>query len=194
MTAKETVVLLISLLVLKSLAFNGRYLQPLQPNIYFGKNSKIPTTSFSTVLRSTQRTKISALTSGPTEIEVSSTDEKSQKNVKLVVGGLCLSAIAIGSYLAATGGLSGININDLLQHAVNKIESLGPYGFLYFSAVYIIAEVLAIPAIPLTASSGYLFGLVPGVCTVLVSATIAASISFFIGRTLLRGWAKKLVE
>ena len=55
-----------------------------------------------------------------------------------------------------------------------------------------IAEVLAIPAMPLTASSGFLFGLVPGFITVLVSATIAASISFFIGRTFLYEWAQKL--
>ena len=60
--------------------------------------------------------------------------------------------------------------------------------------VYIIAEVLAIPAFPLTASSGYLFGLIPGSITVLISATIAASISFLIGRNLLRGWAKKIAD
>ena len=53
---------------------------------------------------------------------------------------------------------------------------------------------LAVPALPLTASSGYLFGLIPGFLTVLVSATIAASISFLIGRTLLRDWAQKIAS
>lgn len=47
---------------------------------------------------------------------------------------------------------------------------------------------------PLTASSGYLFGLVPGAAVVLTSATIAACISFFIGRTLLRDWARSKTE
>ena len=51
----------------------------------------------------------------------------------------------------------------------------------FFIKIYIVAEVLAVPALPLTASSGYLFGLIPGFLTVLVSATIAASISFLIG-------------
>jgi uncharacterized membrane protein YdjX (TVP38/TMEM64 family) len=58
---------------------------------------------------------------------------------------------------------------------------------------YIAAEVLAIPAVALTASSGYLFGAFPGALLVLVSATIAASISFAIGRTLLRAWAEKII-
>lgn len=60
--------------------------------------------------------------------------------------------------------------------------------------IYIAAEVLAIPVFPLTASSGYLFGLIPGTATVLISATIAACISFYIGRTLLRGWASKVTN
>ena len=60
-------------------------------------------------------------------------------------------------------------------------------GMIYFSSFYILAEILAIPAVPLlTASSGYLFGLIPGTVTCLLSASIAASISFVIGRTFLR--------
>ena len=59
--------------------------------------------------------------------------------------------------------------------------------------IYILAEVLAIPVVALTASSGYLFGLVPGTLIVLSCATIAASISFFIGRTFLRNWAQKMI-
>lgn len=60
--------------------------------------------------------------------------------------------------------------------------------------VYILAEILAVPAVPLTASSGYLFGLLPGTLTVLTSATIAASISFYIGRTFLRSWAQDIIS
>lgn len=39
-----------------------------------------------------------------------------------------------------------------------------------------------------------MFGLIPGTITVLISATIAACISFYIGRTILRGWASKVTN
>ena len=38
-------------------------------------------------------------------------------------------------------------------------------GYLYFAAIYVVAEMFAIPAVPLTASAGYLFGVGPGTGT-----------------------------
>ena len=73
-----------------------------------------------------------------------------------------------------------------LEQVTETVASMGPLGPVYFGLLYTIAEVLAIPAVPLTASAGYLFGVTEGTLVVLVSASIAASISFFIGRTLLR--------
>ena len=71
---------------------------------------------------------------------------------------------------------------------------MGPSGLLYFGLVYTVAEILAIPAIPLTASAGYLFGTVQGTSVVLVSASIAAAVSFIIGRTLLRSYVEEVLE
>lgn len=81
-----------------------------------------------------------------------------------------------------------------LQAVVETVESMGPLGAVYFGVVYTIAEILAVPAIPLTASAGYLFGVVQGTSVVLVSASIAAAISFVIGRTLLRSYVEKTLE
>ena len=60
--------------------------------------------------------------------------------------------------------------------------------------MYILAEVFAVPAVALTASSGYLFGFVPGALIVLASATIAASVSFLLGRTLFKEWAQGFIS
>jgi uncharacterized membrane protein YdjX (TVP38/TMEM64 family) len=77
-----------------------------------------------------------------------------------------------------------------LDQVVQTVESMGSLGPLYFGAAYTIAEILAIPAIPLTASAGYLFGPVQGTAVVLLSASVAAAISFVIGRTLLRDYVE----
>mmetsp|Transcript_20837 Transcript_20837/g.60666 ORF Transcript_20837/g.60666 Transcript_20837/m.60666 type:complete len:212 (+) Transcript_20837:104-739(+) len=84
--------------------------------------------------------------------------------------------------------------NASLEAVVKSVEAMGPSGFLYFGIIYTVAEILAIPAIPLTASAGYLFGVTEGTAVVLASASIAAAISFIIGRTLLRTYVESVLE
>ena len=71
---------------------------------------------------------------------------------------------------------------------------MGPMGILYFGLFYTVAEVLGIPALPLTASAGYLFGLAEGTAVVLTSASIAAAFAFVIGRTFLRSYVETVLE
>lgn len=110
----------------------------------------------------------------------SSDKEKADFPVKSLIAA---SALAVAVYSV---GFSGLDFVALLDGVVEKVSAMGPVGYLYFAGVYILAEVLALPAFPLTASSGYLFGLVPGFLIVLASATIAAGISFLLGRNLLK--------
>ena len=86
------------------------------------------------------------------------------------------------------------NPSEALEKVVQSVESMGPAGLAYFGVAYTIAEILAIPAIPLTASAGYLFGPVEGTMVVLFSASIAAAVSFLIGRTLLRDYVESVLE
>ncbi|CAN0281730.1 unnamed protein product [Pylaiella littoralis] len=81
-----------------------------------------------------------------------------------------------------------------LTNSVTKIEQLGPVGAVYFGLLYVLAEVLIIPALPLTTAAGYLFGVAGGTAVVLVSATVAAAISFQLGRTLLRTQVEGILE
>ena len=111
-------------------------------------------------------------------------------NSFLIGGGIFL-LLLIGRYEMID---SGFDFGQVLQSAATQIESMGPTGYLYFGVLYTIAEILAVPATPLTASAGYLFGLLPGTITVLISATIAAAVSFAIGRTTLRSWAESLAN
>mmetsp|Transcript_2346 Transcript_2346/g.3281 ORF Transcript_2346/g.3281 Transcript_2346/m.3281 type:complete len:414 (-) Transcript_2346:256-1497(-) len=85
------------------------------------------------------------------------------------------------------------NPTESLQAVVESVESMGPLGYAYFFTVYTVAEILAIPAIPLTASAGYLFGVRDGTAVVLLSASVAAATSFIIGRTFLRSYVESLL-
>lgn len=116
-------------------------------------------------------------------------------------------AIILISAVAIVGGIISQNPTALdftetfvsdpptaLQNLVDSVESMGNAGYLYFAFFYTIAELLAIPATPLTASAGYLFGVTKGTGIVLLSASIAASISFLVGRTFLRTTVEKLLD
>ena len=82
----------------------------------------------------------------------------------------------------------------VFEQLIDLVASMGTAGPLYFGLMYTTAEVLAIPAAPLTAAAGYLFGVEMGTLVVLVSASVAASISFVIGRTLLRTTAERWMQ
>ncbi len=86
------------------------------------------------------------------------------------------------------------NPSAAMDQVVQIVESMGPLGVVYFGVAYTIAEILAIPAIPLTASAGYLFGPVEGTGVVLLSASVAAAISFVVGRTLLREYVENALK
>lgn len=65
------------------------------------------------------------------------------------------------------------------QHSTHRVLSCCPRSLT-------LEDSIAYGATLFAASSGYLFGVVNGTMVVLISATIAAALSFQIGRTLLR--------
>ena len=58
-----------------------------------------------------------------------------EKHAKVYqIAGL-VAALAVIAYVG-TGHLSNVNIPDLLKQAISRVESLGPYGYVYFAAVF----------------------------------------------------------
>jgi len=116
-------------------------------------------------------------------------DEEEGLILPAVVGGvLLLTSLVLSQNPSSSQFLTDL-IRDpsvTLQSVSDSISSMGDVGVLYFGLIYVAAEVLAIPAIPLTASAGYLFGVQEGTAVVLFAGTVASAISFWIGRTLLR--------
>mmetsp|Transcript_106548 Transcript_106548/g.270592 ORF Transcript_106548/g.270592 Transcript_106548/m.270592 type:complete len:323 (+) Transcript_106548:81-1049(+) len=74
------------------------------------------------------------------------------------------------------------------------IHGLGPSGVLWFYAAFVGLECLSLPATPLLLSSGYVFGLPAGIAISLVSLCTAATISFFLARTILKPQLTKMAQ
>lgn len=76
------------------------------------------------------------------------------------------------------------HIHKLLQ----QIASLGPTGYLVFSAVYVLACVLLIPGSILTLGAGAIYGVIGGSILTSLSSTVGATAAFLAGRYLARDW------
>jgi uncharacterized membrane protein YdjX (TVP38/TMEM64 family) len=78
-----------------------------------------------------------------------------------------------------------------LEHALTWIEANKQTAWIVFAIAYIAAIVLLLPASVFSLAAGYLFGVLQGWVLVVVTATIGATLSFLVGRSLLREWVVK---
>jgi len=115
---------------------------------------------------------------------------KKKSILKLVV----IAVVVAGLIIAAK--MLGIadQINAALQGALQWIESLGPWGPIAFISIYIVASALLISGAVLTLGAGLVFGVAWGSIWVSIGSTLAATVSFLIGRYLARGWVSKQIE
>ena len=125
------------------------------------------------------------------------TTDSSPSASSLIIPGALAVCTAIAAVVANNAGydLTTIvqNPQGLVQDVIDQVQAMGPLGPLYYGAFYVLCETLALPATPLTLSAGYLFGMTQGVIVVLLAGTIAASIGFAIGKTVLRSWVEETV-
>ncbi len=73
------------------------------------------------------------------------------------------------------------------------IEGLGPWGWIIFAGVYIVATVMLVPVSVLTLVAGLAFGLAIGFPLVVVSATIGATLAFLVSRHLVHDRVDKYI-
>ena len=77
---------------------------------------------------------------------------------------------------------------DALKGAVESSGALGPIVFI---AGYAVAELLFVPALPLTLLGGLLFGPVLGTAYVSIGAAMGAALAFLAARHVLRGTVER---
>lgn len=83
--------------------------------------------------------------------------------------------------------LSGsLNLGTWIEKALTWIASLGIWGPVAFTVIYIISTVLLIPGSVLTLGAGFLFGVFKGSIVVSIASTTGATLALLLGRTLFR--------
>jgi uncharacterized membrane protein YdjX (TVP38/TMEM64 family) len=80
----------------------------------------------------------------------------------------------------------GFDVVTLLPAVVDRARTAGPGGALVFGLVYTVAIVAALPASVLSVGAGLLYGPLYGMAVVWPAAVTGATLSFLLGRTLLR--------
>lgn len=66
------------------------------------------------------------------------------------------------------------------------VKEIGPVGYVVYVLVYMVFCVLGIPASPLTIGAGAIFGFAAGSIVVIIGATLGATLSFLLARTVMR--------
>lgn len=85
-------------------------------------------------------------------------------------------------------------LTQTLNSANEWIAGLGPWGAIAFVIIYIIATILLIPGSILTLGGGLIFGVIKGSVLVSIASVTGATLSFLIGRYLLRTWVEKQID
>jgi len=98
--------------------------------------------------------------------------------VKAVLGVVAIAALLVALRL--------LPIGPWLVRFQAWVRSIGPAGYVVYTLAYVVACVCFLPASPLTFGAGAIFGFVKGSIVVIVGATIGATVSFLLGRTLMR--------
>lgn len=103
---------------------------------------------------------------------------------------LLLGLVALGALVVA---LRTFPVDRYLLDFVGWIRGAGWVGILTFVVTYVTACVLFLPASILTLGAGFAYGLGVGVPAVWVAASLGATVSFLVGRTVARAWVARRI-
>lgn len=109
-----------------------------------------------------------------------------KKWIKPVAGLLLIIALILAA--------RAFGLDQRLGEFEEWVEGKGVWGPVIFSGVYALATILALPGSVLTIMAGAVFGSITGVMTVIVGATLGASLCFLISRYIARDSIASLLE
>ena len=98
--------------------------------------------------------------------------------IKAVVGIVLLVAVIVA--------IRTLPLAEWLESLKTWVSGAGALGYVVYVLAYAVCCVLVVPALALTLGAGAIFGFVAGSIVVLIGATLGATASFLLARTVLR--------
>ena len=96
------------------------------------------------------------------------------------------TAVAAALLVAFVVAVRFLPVGQWIESFQGWVRDVGPIGYVVYVLVYVLACVTFVPASPLTLGAGAIFGFVEGTIVVIIGATLGATASFLLGRTILR--------
>lgn len=96
---------------------------------------------------------------------------------------IAAALIVVGALIVAFRVLP---VGDWLRSFQTYVRGLGALGYVVYIVVYAVCVVAFVPASILTLGAGAIFGFVGGTIVVVIGATIGATLSFLLARTVMR--------
>ena len=106
---------------------------------------------------------------------------------------LALGLLAVGALAFVLGFHEWVR-PERLANLRTAIEAHGAWAPALFVGGYVVAELLFVPALPLTLLGGLVFGPVWGIVYVWIAATLAAALAFLVARYLARSAVTRWTE
>jgi len=107
---------------------------------------------------------------------------------------LLVIVVAAGALLARSLGVQRLFQADTLAVLKSRIDAYGAWAPVLFIVGYALAELVFVPALPLTLLGGLVFGPVRGTIVVSIGATLGAALAFlaarYAARGLVEGWVR----
>jgi uncharacterized membrane protein YdjX (TVP38/TMEM64 family) len=99
------------------------------------------------------------------------------------VAKVVLAVVLIAAFFTA---INLLPVGQWIETFQRWVKDLGPIGYVVYVLAYIVVCVTFLPASPLTIGAGAIFGFVEGAIVVVIGATLGATASFLLGRTIMR--------
>ena len=99
-----------------------------------------------------------------------------------------LAALLLAAIVAT---LIFLPVQQYIEWALKRIQSLGPWGLVLFVAFYVIVCLLFLPGSALTLAGGFIFGTAKGIAAASLGATLGAAAAFLISRAVGRPWLER---